>query len=47
MFLLLLSYPGAIGSVTLQADDSGISSDTEVTFANSTDVLPGATGTLK
>ena len=42
--MLLLAYPGAIGSITLPADDSGISSDTEVSFATSTDVPPGAIG---
>jgi hypothetical protein len=42
--MLLLAYPGAIGSVTLPADDSGISSDTEVSFATPTDVPPGTIG---
>ena len=42
--MLLLAYPGDIGSITLPADDSGISSDTEVSFATSTDVPPGAIG---
>jgi hypothetical protein len=41
---VLLAYPGAIGSVTLPADDSGISSDTEVSFVTPTDVPPGAIG---
>ena len=40
--MLLLAYPGAIGSITLSADDSGMFSDTEVSFATSTDVPPGA-----
>jgi hypothetical protein len=44
VFMLLSAYPGAIGSVTLPADDSGISSDTEVSFATCTDVPPGAIG---
>jgi hypothetical protein len=38
--MLLLAYPDAIGSITLPADDSGILSDTEVSFATSTDVPP-------
>ena len=42
--MLLLAYPGAIGSVTLPADDSGISSDTEVSFVTPTDVPPGTIG---
>ena len=42
--MLLLAYPGAIGSITLPVDDLGISSDTEVSFATSTDVPPGAIG---
>jgi hypothetical protein len=43
-FMPLFAYPGAIGSITSPVDDSGISSDTEVSFATSTDVPPGAIG---
>jgi hypothetical protein len=34
----IIGLPGAIGSITLPADESGMFSDTEVSFATSTDV---------